>query len=571
MKQFYFVLWSFCLPSLLFGQDIGQLGLKKGIKASGSVSLNAVSYLANGISGRRDPFNWFASGSLNLNLFGYNAPFSFSYSNLQSSFSQPFNQVSFNPQYKWARAYLGYTSMTFSPYTLAGHVFSGAGLELSPGSWRISLMYGRLRKAVPFNLQDSLQNDRASYRRMGYGLKIGYEHEGDLVELSYFRAKDDTTSLPFVLSNSNLTPKQNVAIAFHGRKKLPAGFFIEGDYSLSVLNNDIRSKGEALPDSLRTGSNLIRGLLPYNTTQRYFDAFSGGIGYQGRGFGIQVRYERIAPEYQTLGAYFFNNDLQNVTIVPSLNLLEGRLNIVANFGLQRNNLDNTRTSTTRRFVSSGTLTFLPNPKWNLSGSYSDFSSFTNVRPRTDPFFNNNIDTLNFYQVTNQYSSNVGYNFGSKEVRHGLMLTASYQRASDRASYQGGGNLSDFYSGNLAYTHSIAPKGLTLTTSVNYYTNRMGEIRTDFWGPNASLGKSFLKKTLMASFGASYNNSSVNGQQGSDVLTNRLGLTYNPSKKEGSKGGHNLVLNINRLQRFKGSGSQPAYSEWTSTFRYTYSF
>jgi hypothetical protein len=65
---------------------------------NGSFNLNAVGYKAFGMDQRRDPLNWFLTGNLNFTLFGYSAPFSFSYSNTSKTFSQPFNQFHFAPQ-----------------------------------------------------------------------------------------------------------------------------------------------------------------------------------------------------------------------------------------------------------------------------------------------------------------------------------------------------------------------------------------------------------------------------------------------------------------------------------------
>jgi hypothetical protein len=154
--RLHLLIYTFILVMLTLvasSQDLAQLGVNKGLKLGGSVNISAIGYQAFGIPQRRDPFNWFLTGSLNVTLFGYSAPFSFSYSNANSSYSQPFNQFSFAPQYKWVKTYIGYNAMTFSRYTLAGHVFFGGGVELTPGKWRVAAMYGRLKQAVP---QDGL-------------------------------------------------------------------------------------------------------------------------------------------------------------------------------------------------------------------------------------------------------------------------------------------------------------------------------------------------------------------------------------------------------------------------------
>ena len=63
-------------------QNLEEISLKKGPKLTGSLNVNTVGYKAFGLPQRRDPFNWFVTGGLNLNLFGYSAPFTFSVSNV---------------------------------------------------------------------------------------------------------------------------------------------------------------------------------------------------------------------------------------------------------------------------------------------------------------------------------------------------------------------------------------------------------------------------------------------------------------------------------------------------------
>jgi hypothetical protein len=100
--------------------------------------------------------------------------------------------------------------MTFSNYTLSGHVFLGGGVELTPGKWRIAAMYGRLKKAVSVGELDSLQYDNIAYKRMGYGLKVGYDDNGNSISANIFTAKDDPNSVLFVPPESQITPQQNV-------------------------------------------------------------------------------------------------------------------------------------------------------------------------------------------------------------------------------------------------------------------------------------------------------------------------------------------------------------------------
>jgi hypothetical protein len=566
------VLLLTCVFIDTFAQNLEEISLRKPPKINGSINLSAVGYNAFGIPQRRDPFNWFMTGSLNINLFGYNAPFSFSYSNANKNFSQPFNQFHFAPQYKWIKTYTGYTSMTFSPYTLAGHIFFGGGVELTPGKWKIAAMYGRINKAVPFDLNDSTQFNKASFKRMGYGLKLGYESGGDAVTFNIFEAKDDPESIPFVLPENKITPEQNVAMSLAVRKTFLKAFFVNAEYAISVLNTNTRADNERDTVSLKPTHNLIKGLVPENSTTRYFDAISSSIGYQGSSYTIQLKYERIAPEYQTLGAYYFNNDMRNITVATNVRLLHNKLNLAANVGEQENNLDKTRSSTLKRTVVSSNATFTPGEKWNFAGGYSNFLSFTNVRPQSDPFYSNTLDTLNFYQVSETMNATATRMLGTKDNPQSLMVTSSFQRASNKASGTQGAQISNFLNSTVAYSYSLKQHDLTLAVAANMFKNNVAGINTTFFGPSVNATKFLIDRKLRTSYVTSYNHTMGGGIATSPVWTNQFNLSYTPPKQgENAKGKSALSLGVNLLKRLKQIGEQPAFTELTGTINYSYSF
>jgi len=582
-KKFTFLSLIILFSQIVVAQNLEEFGIKKGIKPSGGINFGAVSYLANGISARRDPFAFYVSGNININFFGYNTPFTFSYSNTNRTFTQPFNQFSFSPSYKWIKTYIGYNSMSFSQYTLAGYNFLGGGVELSPKKWRFAAMYGRLRKAVPFNLADSSQNYNASYKRMGQGIKLGYNDGKNMIGISLFHAKDVINSLPYIIFNTGLTPKENLVTGINAKKRISDRIFVEGEYAYSVLTNNItyKEKHDSLSiDSLPHNEKnyFLKGIIQSNATTRHYDAYNFSVGYQGIWYGVQLKYERISPDYQTLGAYYFNSDLKNITVIPTFRVFNNKLIINANLGWQNNNLDHLKASTTKRFVSAYNINFAPNERWNFGGNYSNFTTFTNIRPQTDPFFRNTLDTLNFYQVNNTLNAVTSYNFGLAEHRQSIFLNVSYQKASDKASYKAGNNMvSDFYTGNISYSYSIAPQNLSLALSVNYYTNHLSTTQSSYYGPNVSITKAFLNKTLRATYSGSFNKNVVNKQSSSSILNNRFGLNYSPKTDPKNKfGRHNLGLSINILKRFQGKFDSPnsnntSFLEATTNFNYSYSF
>jgi len=570
-----------------YSQALDQLGVKKGVQINGSVSANTVAYTASGMEARRDPFNWFLQGNLNISLFGYSMPFSFSYSNQNRNFSQPFNRFQFAPSYKWAKAYLGTTSMTFSNYTLAGHLFDGAGVELSPGKWRLAAMHGRLLKAVPFDITNKESYNSAAFERKGYGLKAGYEDKGNSYSVSLFKAKDNPGSLAFIPVDATLSPKENVSAAVAVRQTLWKRLFADVEYSVSALNRDSRSF-KSIEDSSSSGRyNFLKSWLAPTATTTYFDALQSGIGFTGNFYSIQLRYERVAPGYTTLGAYNVINDLRNITVAPTLQLFQGKLNLAANAGVQDNNLNGDKTSSTRRWVGSANLSFMPNEKWMLNTAYSNFSTFTRVRPLIDPFFNNPLDSLNFYQVNTTYNGMAAYNFGSKEVKHTVMTNLSYQKASDKQwqpqSEQQ--QVSAFYTGNIGYTYNQVPKGFSLTAGGNYYLQEAPDMRTTFMGPSVSASRLMMKKKLRLSASSAYNITQATlsgGTTESAVWNAGLQASFMPGKNEpaavlgaekkmkGLNSKHAINAAINYLNQSAVS-NRPAFSELTATVSYTWSF
>lgn len=589
MKRFILILLSFA-PVLVYAQALDQLGVKKGVTMNGSVSASTTAYKANGITSRRDPLAWYLNGNINMNLFGYDMPFSFSYSNQGKNYSQPFNQFRFAPAYKWARAYIGKTSMNFSNYTLAGHMFNGVGLELTPSKWHISAMYGTLLKAVPFDIQVPESYSRAAFERKGYGLKVAYENEGNTYGVSLFHAKDDAGSIPFIPADATITPRENMAVAFNLRQNIIKRIFVDVEYSVSALNRDIRSEKNAFDSSRGTSNFLSKFLSPTNST-RYFDAIQAGLGYTGSFYTIQLRYERVAPDYVTLGAYNVVNDMRNITVAPTVQLFGGKVNLSANAGMQVNNLDKSKTSDDKRWVANGNVSVMPNEHWAFNGGYSNFSNYTRIRPQIDPYFSNPLDTLDFYQVNNTYNGMVMYRTGNKDKQHSITLNTSYQYASDRSSAEDAMPiLSKFFTSNVSYAYSLVPQALSMSGSVNYYKNSAAGLNTTFMGPAVSLNKQFFEKTLRTGFSTAYNVTSatskvdeVSTTTQSNLFNTGININYSPKGKKTEGGEEQKKKQLFNKQPSHSIGgtlmwvmrgaaaAQPGYNELTGTINYTYSF
>ncbi|SIS40286.1 hypothetical protein SAMN05421766_101568 [Zobellia uliginosa] len=550
--------------TLGFSQSINfdQLGKEKWLRYNGGVSANAVYYDG---TANRQALTYYLTGSLNFNIAGvYNIPLSFTYSNQEFNFPNPFNfnRLSLHPSYKWATAHIGDVSMTFSPYTLAGHQFSGAGFDLNPeGKFQISAMYGRFLKATEYN--EEHPEALTAYKRMGYGVKTAYDFDFMKLGLILFKANDEENSIktPFPLE-LGLSPKDNAVLSFESEFRLFEKASMHIEYAISGVTEDTRLT--EVPSS----TGLLSFLLKENISTQYYKALNASFDYPAGNGTLGLGYERIDPEYKTLGAYYFNNDLENITVNASQSIFDNKLNLSVNAGLQRDNLNKAKSSDQQRIVSAVNANYTASDRLGFNASYSNFQSYTNIRDQFD-YINqvgayDNIDTLNYRQISQ--NANLGINYILKKTetkQHSTNLNLVYQNSTNQQegeTIEGGEN--SFYNGMAGYTLGYPKQALNISLAANVSYNTVAEDDNMTLGPTLSIGKQFFDKQLRTNFSSSYNTSFANGEQQNNVFNFRLGSNYTLYKK------HNLSLNF--LMLFRNSELNTG-RDLTITFGYSYAF
>lgn len=569
---------------------VDQVSFKKGLHVNGNINLSSVAYKASGIEARRNPFDWFATGSLNLDLFGISAPLSFSYTNARINYSQPFNRIKIIPQYRWAKLHLGSGYMNFNDYTLANHVFTGYGIELTPRQFKFMAMKGTLQEAVPYNAENPTA---VAYRRKGMGFLAGIDRAKWGVELSALQAEDDPASIPFVPPSATVFPQSNLAASVKAKAQIKPWLRLDGTYAMSALTVDNTAAGDTanIIDKENSHSrpggkySLFASLYPNKPNTSYFDAIDVSAGLLFKKFNLQLKYNRVAPGYTSLGAYYTNNDMENITVAPALSLFQGRINIAANAGLQRNNLDHSKNATNKRLVASGNIAFNPNQHWSFNTVFSNFTMHTRVRPQGDPFYVNGLDSLNFYQINRTLTQMAMYNWGNKDVRQSVLLTVSHQQAEDQTDAETTiENTNTFLTSNAAYTYMFVPRAFSASAAFNYYTNQVQDLQTDYYGPSLNITKSFWHKRLPVNAGITYNATTVSGRSAGNVINARVGAScsFPAQENQPAKTGANstgkrtnmLRHTFNCNLQYTGKGTyagNPAYKEWTLNTGYLMSF
>ncbi len=556
-----FLLWILVIVSSnAKAQDLGQIGKAKLFRLTGGVSANSVFYQGDT---NREPFTYFLNGNINLNISNvYNIPFSFSYSNQKFNNSNPFsfNRLSAHPSYKWVTAHLGDVNMTFSPYTLNGHQFTGVGFDLTPaGKWKLSTMYGRLLKQSEYNTESP--EPVPAYKRMGYGFKAGYDNQKARIAFTLFKAKDEENSIKEpVPVELELQAKENVVLSIDGGIKI----FDEGEINIEAAASSITEDLNGTDEGANGG--LFSLLMDTNVTTSTYKAYNVSFSYPvGKGT-LGVGYEYVDPEYRTFGAYFFNNDLENFTVNAYQSIFNNKVNITFNGGLQRDDLNNTKNSQLQRVVTAVNVNYNASEKLTIATAYSNFQSYTNIKNQFD-YINevsqfDNLDTLNFQQISQNVTINVNYLLKNSETNN---QNISFNGSINNAVNKQGGHVvengtSNFYNGNVAYSLGYPASQFSLSGSVNLNYSKVGESTSTTYGPILSTSKSFFDKSLRTSGSLSYNLSHVNGEKQSEVANLRLGGNYSIKKK------HNFSLNL--LTQYRKNNSD-SHVEFTAIFGYNY--
>lgn len=558
ISSWFLLLIFISLPSS--SQELSNVGKTDLLNVDGGVSATQVFYDADQKSSYRKPYSYTLMANMNFAVYGWSIPLSAVYSNNRWSYQQPFNQFTLSPSYKWVQAHIGYTSMSFSPYTLNGHQFLGGGVELSPpGNFKISAMAGRLQKRA---LPDTTGIVEPAYYRFGSGLKGEYTFEGGSISVSTFYAKDDKNSLPMLGDSIGIKPQENFSYSLAGNINKIKNVNFSFEIGQSLISEDIYAEPQ------ESGRAYVPGFTYRTSTHRY-TAYKLNSGVNTVIGTIGLGYERIDPGYKTLGAYYSTNDFENFTFNYAGRALKEKLTLALSSGIQRDNLDGTKQQKNRRMVNSVNLSYNATQKLGFNANYSNFSSYTNVKSVFDNINNTSpygmIDTLDFTQLTENYGLAANYNPGSNEkVRHGIMLSQNFQRASDNQTDNPSHAGARFYNSMAGYNVSLVSLNLSLGVNMNYNRNEDRSITSETFGPTLSARKTFFEKQMNTSLGVSYNNSLVEGKSQSDVYVTRAGIGYVLHKR------HNFDLN-GILALRNNSAKKEKHNEITVTLTYRYNF
>lgn len=538
----------------LFAQDLTQIKDEKPFRWTGTLNMGTDFYTNTGdVPIRSDRFAWRVSGNPTAYLYGFELPFSFTLGQQIRDVRYPtFNQFGVSPTWKWIKLHAGWRNMEFSPYTLAGHTFLGGGVELTPGKFRFAALYGQFHRAAATNAGQ--EYFLPTYKRMGYGVKIGVGTSSNYLDLMAFKAKDNPNSLD-IPDSLGITPGENLVLGLSGKATLWQKFSFGLDGAASAYTRDLRSEVIVLDSFDMADYHGAEKLITPRFSTRFNFAGKATAGYNSQYFGLNLAYERIDPEYATMGAYFFANDVENYTVSPMIAFAKGKARLFGSYGVQRNNLLGNRSETSWRNIGSANLSINPNPKFGLDLNYS------NYRMSQSSTAFELSDSLKLSQATTQLGVTPRFSLFGKTAIHTLIFNVVYQFLDDQNPLTEQFGDVRARVGVATWAASFTESKLSVNSGLNYNDVQLGDTKTANYGLSFGLGKPFFKDCLTLNANTTINLARLNGASDGTILNGALSGSYLVHKKHSFNFG---IHWIRSTSAFRGK-----YAEWRGQLGYSW--
>ncbi len=464
------------------------------MQVTGEVALSTGFYTMQGLETPRAQLTpWGLHGNLTLSTrSGWVIPLRLVWSSQNNRYRQPYNQVGGSARYKsWLTLHGGYRNLVFSPLTLAGHTFLGAGIELNPGLLRLGAVVGKFNRAINADYADP---DRvATFRRTGYSVKVGVGNAQNYFDLILLRVADELTSIQ-TDSLTRTMPAENLVLGLSGRLQLHKKLYAEFDAAGSAYTRDIRMETvptSGNPDARFRYLGALKNFFTARLSTQVYTALQTSLCYRTKRADLRLQYKRIEPDYKSMGAYYFQTDLESFTVAPTFRLFNKRLNLRSSIGGQHDNLFNQKKTRTDRLIGSVSASYSSPKDLTLDLTYSNYgiTQRAGYRPLND--------TARIAQNNRTVSGSVFKLWTGETVIQTVTGSATYQELQDLNPFTTDLNQNQNWNYAVSYAWQHLTANLDLTISYTYTRTNALYLSSAYYGPSVGVGKKGLKDNKLS--------------------------------------------------------------------------
>lgn len=425
------------------GQDISAIAQSDPLIITGAVGTQNTYHYSSVGSGYASPMSNTIYANMNIALYGINMPFSFYYTNDNTSFSHP--QLSFNltPRYKNWTAHLGRSTMEFSSYIL-NESWNGVGIEYETSQWRMGMFYGTLRNAV----NDDPTNPAArkpQFRRKAWGFKAGYGSRSNYINLYVLRAYD-------VLSSVNeqwldrISPEENIVIGAKGCVTPLPWASLSANVATSIFSTD--TQAEKVDDPQATKWENVFDVR-YSSLMRFAGDLSLNLSLP-YGINTSLTYKMVQPDYKSLGTYYLTNNYQSFGLTAST-ILFNKVSVSGNYFGQNDNLTNKQMYTTSGYIYSLNASSRINDNFNVTASYNGYTQ----RQSNGTCVVN--DTTRVHRRLSSFSLTPTYMLDTQDLTHSVTLSLNFTSNKDLNTFSESQNHSNVSTNAIGVNYGVNVK------------------------------------------------------------------------------------------------------------------
>lgn len=411
--------------------------------------------------------------------------------NLVDYVMNPLNRIYIGPKYKWAQLELGTQTPQYSKLTIGSLPMFGAGINLTPGKFFFSFHSLIAQRAIEPNLDS---NVFGTYARYMWSTKIGFgEQSGNMFAISFVRSWDDTLSVAYKPLYQQA--KDGFVIAPTFQFKFLEKFLFTTEVAASAYTGDIESKTIATTDQF--AQKIFDGFFEAKYSTKGGLANISSLSFNSKYFDLRLGFQYMGAGYEAMAFPFMQNDYIDYTVSPNFRLLKSKVILSGTVGLRTNNLSNNVLTPTRQFLGNANFMWMPNPKFNLNASYSNFG-FRNTF---------DVDTLKVEMITESYNLVPTYMFGDGDAKHRITLNGSYNQVDNFNTYTGQYQKIKTTVGGVSYNLSFKENPFSFGVFYRNLNNDIPEFNYSSNSGTIQLGYALFDKKMKptASFTYTINN------------------------------------------------------------------
>ena len=434
----------------------------------------------------------------------------------------PRNNIHVNPRYKWAQAWLGTQTPSFSALTTGDIPVFGAGLEINPGDFIFSAHYGTSQIAINAN---PLENIAGAYRQRIMASRMGYgKADGTHFMINFVRQKDDPNSVE--QRPLGVQPKEGIVLSPVLQIRFAPSLTFTTENAASAFTRDLLGP-EAFVENDFTP--IAESFLQVNgSTYTDFSNISS-IDWKSDlvGLGLEVRY--IGPGFEPVGFRAMERDIIDYSVKTNLNLFQNKVIVSGTTGIRTNNLQNTTAESTRRFIANVNLFARVSDAFSFNSNYSNFG------------FRNNVlfDTLKVEMIQNMFTISPSLQLQGETATHIIGVGSTFQFFDEFNVFTGDFNTTQSMSFTGNYNIVFKEMPLNLGLMGMYLENTTPVTQLNLFNIRLMARYRLLDKKLTPRVMFSYTGVQRNEHTADQRIQFQLGASYKITESIELKAGYNL--------------------------------